>query len=399
MDISDPHDPTARAIRNLIDVDGGPLAPGTFGSTLYNEDLLHLIRSITFLEETLNVVSSTNGGPAASVHLTRSPGMGATVRMVNDAHAAILVPVGTIARMQVMHRLLLTNWNRDGRPVEVMASVMDQPRQRAVPSGLAPLLGDLRGEGDWWQAIDALDATITLDPTFAPDVAELNHLSVSLLLSHEFAHVLRRHHEVRRKVRAGELAFEVGDGQRRRPATDAELARAIECDADLVAAYLVVVTLVKQVDGAGERGWLPRGFLRLAYALTALLALFDPERLSLLEYGDESAYPHPLIRYSAYMDYIRDAARQTSTSDAYDQGADFGAGKCLEGLAWLETDIMTAGRFGGPGADSESPIHPLRPSTAFTQELAKVQDEQRALALRLGTLITDHFGEFKLAAR
>ena len=163
---------------------------------------------------------------------------------------------------------------------------MDRPRARAVPSGLAPLLSDLQGEGDWWMALDALNASISLDAAFAPDVSELNHLSLSLLLSHEVAHVLRQHHTLRRRVRAGELTFEIGDGETRRPTTDAELCRAIEGDADLLAAYLVVVTLVRQVGS--ERSALPRGFVRLAYALTALLALFDPQRLSLLEYGDGS---------------------------------------------------------------------------------------------------------------
>ena len=395
MKRADVPEATARAIEDLVALDGGPLPPEPIGTTLPIDDLSPLVDRFEWLEGALNAVSSANGGPTVSGHLTRSPGMGATVRMVSDSHAAVLTSAGTLARMQVMHRLLLTNWKREGQPIGVIASVMDRPRKRPVPSGLAPLLSDLKGDGDWWQAIDALNATIALDRAFAPDVVELNNLSLSLLLCHEFAHVLRHHHELRRRVRAGELSFEVGDDAHRRPATAAELARAIEGDADLVAAYLVVVMLARQLRGNPDS--LPRGFVRLAYALTALLALFDPDRLSVHEYGDASSYPHPLIRYAAYMDDMGDAAGQVKASQAFAANANFGAKKCLESLAWLESDILTEGRFGGVGPDFEASIHVLRSSSAFTFSLARMQDEQRALTLRLGTLITSEFGELKLA--
>jgi hypothetical protein len=394
IDLSDPLDPAAKAIRDLIDLDGGPLVPSVLGASLRNMDFLHAVTSVSFLEEALNTVSAANSGPGVSVHLTRSLSVGGTVRMIDATHAAVLIPVGTLARMRVMHRLLLSNWNREGKPLSVMASVMDRPVTRAVPQGLVPLLSDAQDETAWWTALDALDAETTLDPRFNPDVSELDHLSLSLLIGHEFAHVLRHHPDIRTRVRAGELSFEVGNDKDRRPGTDVELRRAMEGDADMVSAYMAVATLVRQGRSAGFP--LPRGFVRLGYAVTALFGLFDPRRLSIMDYGTESQYAHPLIRYSNYMDDFGDCARQVNAADDYEGNADFGVLKCQIALSWLESDIMTEHRFGGP-VDGDPTIHALRHSETFLLRVARMQQEERALALRLGTLITSAYGEFQLA--
>ena len=396
LDISDPDDPTAAAIRDLIDQDGGPLVPGEIGEVLRNEDFLYAVASLSFLEAELNRVSAANNGPPVTVHVTRSLGFGATVRMVGSAHAAILLPVGTIARMRVMHRLLLSNWNRPGHPPRVIASMMDRPVQRPIPSGLVPLLSDAQEEAEWWTALQALDAATSMDAAFEPDVRELNHLSLSLLMAHEFAHVLRHHPEVRQRVRGGSLSFEVDDKDKRRPGTDAELRRSMENDADMIAAFIVVAGMVRHVKEGG--GQLPQAFLRLAYATTALIGLFEPRRLSIMEYGDGSEYPHPFLRYCAYNDDFGDCAEQVGVRDAYDGNADFGALKCQEALSWIEKDILTDGRFGGP-INGDPTIHVLRHSSTFMFGLARMQDRERALALRLETLITHEYGEFKLSVK
>jgi len=396
LDISDPDDPTAAAIRDLIDQDGGPLVPGAIGEVLRNDDFLHAVASLSFLEAELNRVSAANNGPPVTVHVTRSLSFGATVRMVGSGHAAILLPVGTIARMRVMHRLLLSNWNRPGHPPRVIASMMDRPVQRPVPSGLVPLLSDAQEEAEWWAALETLDAATSMDAAFEPDVRELNHLSLSLLMAHEFAHVLRHHPEVRQRVRTGTLSFEVDDKDKRRPGTDAELRRSMENDADMIAAFIVVAGMVRHVREGG--GQLPQAFLRLSYATTALIGLFEPRRLSIMEYGDGSEYPHPFLRYCAYNDDFGDCAEQVGVRDAYDGNGDFGALKCQEALSWIEKDILTDGRFGGP-INGDPTIHVLRHSSAFMFGLARMQDRERALALRLETLITHEYGEFQLSVK
>jgi hypothetical protein len=396
LDISDPDDPSAAAIRGLIDQDGGPLVPDAIGEVLRNEDWLYATASIGSLEIELNRVSSANKGPTVTVHVTRSLGFGATVRMVDSSHAAMLLPVGTIARLRVMHRLLLSNWNRPGHPPRVIASVMDRPVNRPVPSGLVPLLSDAQEEADWWTALKALDDATSMDAVFEPDVRELNHLSLSLLMGHEFAHVLRHHPDVRQKVRAGTLLFEVGDDKEKHRGTDTELRRSMENDADMIAAFLVVAGMVRHVREGG--GHLPRAFVRLAYATTALIGLFEPRRLSIMEYGDGSEYPHPFLRYCAYNDDFGDCARQVGVWDAYDGNGDFGALKCQEALSWIERDIMVEQRFGGP-INGDPTIHVLRHSSAFLFRLAEMQERERALALRLETLITNEYGEFQLSVQ
>lgn len=395
VDIADPRDPTARAVRELIDLEGGPLVPAALGQALRSDDFLHAMVSLNFLQETLNRRSADNGGPQVSVHLTRSPSMRTSMRRVAADHAAVLVPVGTLARLQVMHRLLLGYWTRQEPPPRFIASIMDRPFERAIPRALGPLLRDLdgaAGELGWWQALDALNAQIALDAAFEPDVGELNHLALSLLLSHEFAHVARHHHDLRRRVRAGELAFVVGDGDDRRPATDAELRRAMENDADRVAAYLVVLTLVGQVRDQPES--LPRGYLRLGYALTALLALFDPQRLSLMDFGKGSAYPHPLVRFDAYLADATECAAAIDQEAAFEAYSTQGSKRCLDALGLLEFEIYAQRRFCADDEKPEPVIHALRGSESNLFTLARERAAEKALTLRLGTLIDDTYGEF-----
>lgn len=394
MKINDLHDSVAREIRDLIDLEGGPPGPETVGAVLRNESLPKAAARILQLQDILNEVSRANHGPEVSIHMTRSTSMRTGVHRVGTAHAAVLVPIGLIARIQVMHRLLLSEWNREGQPQRFLVSIMDRPHDRWVPPRLKPLLSDLDEESDWWSALNQLDAATSFDAAFAPDVIELNALTLSLVMCHEIAHVLRHHHEVVRKVMSKEFLFEVGDGNGRRPATKPELHRAKENEADMIAAYLAVLILVRQAPS--DR--LQVGFLRLGYALTAMLALFHPRQLSLFDYLEGSEYPHPFVRYGAYMLDTESCATQAGVDDAYERGTDIGARKCFDALGWIETDIFTKGRFGGigRGPDFDPTIHPLRATDTFRLTLFKEQEKQRALALRLGTLITQMYGELQL---
>jgi hypothetical protein len=396
MDISDPHDPVARAIRDVIDMEGGPPVPQTLGAALINDDFLHALVSMNYLEERLAAASALNGGANVSVHFTRSTSMRPSVERVAPQHLAVIVPIGVLARLQVMHRLLLTNWEQEERPTMASASIMDRTSEVPIPSGLTPLLGNpkgVTGEREWWDALDALNAEIDLAQGYGPDVSELNHLALSLLLSHEFAHVARHHIELRDRVRAGELAFEVGHDAERRPGTDIELLRAMENDADMVAAYLTVQTLLIQATQA--RHDLPLGFTRFGYALTALMALFDPYRVGLSSYGKDGRYAHPLVRYFGYHYHSAECARQTGFGEEFEISSDHGARKCLTSLNTLEFLIFTERRFCAPGETPQPAIHALRGSRANVATVGQEQQNELALALRLGTLITENYGEFR----
>jgi len=394
LNIADAHDPTAQAVRELIDLDGGPLALDALGGTLRNEDFLHTLVTLDFLQERLNKVSLRNGSGAVSVHVTRSPSMGASVRSITPEHAAALVPVGTIARVQVIHRLLLGYFNRDRQVPEILASMDDRPFERRLPRALVPLLRDLQVTSDWWETLDTLNASIELDASFGPDVSQLNHLALSVLLGHEFVHVCRRHTDVRRRVRVGELSFEVGDGEPR-PATDAELCRAMENDADRMAAYLAVWTLLRQTEATpNER---PLGFTRLAYAVTALLALFDPQKLSIMHFGTESAYPHPAIRHLLFLEHIAECATGVGVpAREIDSWLKRGVQKALDALAQLEFDIYSERRFCEEGEQVDPVIHALRPSRINMLRLARSASTEDVLSARLNTLLTSTNGEFIL---
>jgi len=394
MDISDQHDPTAQAVRDLIDLDGGPLVPDALGRTLRNAAFLQTLANLHYLDERLNKVSVRNGSGGVSVHITRSPTMGASVRQVSAEHAAVLVPVGTLARLHVTHRLLVGYWNRERQVPEMLGSLYDRPFERRLPLALVPLLRDLQGDGDWWEALDALDASIELNDSFATAVSELNHLSLSLLLSHEFAHVGRRHADLRRRVRSGELSFKAGDGQSR-PATDAELARAMEDDADRIGAYIAVWTLLRQTESHPDRR--PTGFVRLGYALTALLALFDPEKLSVMHFGAESAYPHPTVRQALLLDHIAACATGLGIpAGQVDSWLNLGARKALAALDQLEYEVYAERRFCKDGEQVDPVIHALRTSRLNMLRVARNASDEEAISLQLNELITATYGDFIL---
>lgn len=108
MDITDPNDSLAKKIRDFINSDGGPLVPSAIGTSLPDEYLYSMLGSIEFFRKEFNEISHLNNGPNISLHITRSPGMTTTVRQVDPAHAAIFLPVGVLGRIQIAHKLLLS---------------------------------------------------------------------------------------------------------------------------------------------------------------------------------------------------------------------------------------------------------------------------------------------------
>ena len=141
MKIDDPLDPTAKAVRAWIDEEGGPARAVGLPRLLRNEDFLHAMVSVD-LRQALNRSSADNGGPE-SVHITRSPGIeaarsGSSLRRI----VAVMVPAGTLARLQVMHRLLLGYWARGEASPTILASIRGRLFERHR-RGALPLIDDL----------------------------------------------------------------------------------------------------------------------------------------------------------------------------------------------------------------------------------------------------------------
>jgi hypothetical protein len=362
-----------------------------------------MLASMAFFEDRFNAIARANGSRSVSIHPSHSLGMSAWANDIGDAHMVIMVPVGALARAIVMHRLLLGYWHCENPTIDVLASIRNPPPvdQRVLPTELVPLLREERCPPEqWWHDLDRLDALVVLpDARLEGDVGELGHLFLSLVLSHEFAHVVRHHAELWPMIDDGSLGRRLAASDEP-PPTKVDLERALEVDADIVSTSIVLNTMLIQLQGH-PRTDLQRGLLRLGYAITSLLALYDPHRLGLADYDrsdQPSSYLHPAARLQMLVSAAADAAARFGLADLFDAPFDAGTSSCFAALAGVETDILRGNRFTMPGpARSLTVIHALRFGTDTDESVvAALATSARRTWLPVSDLIHETWGSFKL---
>jgi hypothetical protein len=373
------------------------------GQCLRNQDTVHAVRALHHVQDVSDRLSARNSAPTASITFTASTGMTCYTQPGPAGTHRVVVPLGAIARIRTMCRILLAYWDY-GEQAPRAAPVASASRgdQREYPLSLWPLLFynvvHYDRPENWWAALDALDARFDLDSKFEPDVGELVHLASTHLVAHEVAHAIRRHHEVLAEEQR-DTAATAGGGRMR---------RALEIDADLFGLTVSVRTLIDNVRHHG--GNLELGFFRLGYAITSLFSLYDPDRVSLSEFAGGS-YLHPFVRLDmahrhteaclAGYDVEPAALRDRLASILHGQvGA--GAARCLSALNWLEASA-NQGSFDElyiPGfgwATQKEPwrgfeaIHALRPPPQLPDPDEDTENYRVVLHR-----IADRFGEFSL---
>jgi hypothetical protein len=72
-----------------------------------------------------------------------------------------------------------------------------------------------------------------------------------------------------------------------------------------------------------------------------------------------------------------------------------GARTCLDALRLLEFDTYARRRFCADGEQPDPVIHALRGSMQNVLTLGRERANEEALTLRLNTLITEHYGQFR----
>jgi hypothetical protein len=129
-------------------------------------------------------------------------------------------------------------------------------------------------------------------------------------------------------------------------------------DADYVAGLLLAASRQQQTEGN-----LTDSVKVVAFALSGLLALFDPVYLRVFDDFQASDYYHPKVRRGTFFGGMRRVFSE-AVLDRVDQSFGEGAGWFEDLMRGLEVDAFT-GRFGQVSMDRGSPIvNPLR-SLAF----------------------------------
>jgi hypothetical protein len=301
----------------------------------------------------------TEGAQCSNVVLvlSRSPSMVCRVRLLDDGSAGLVVPLGVLVRTTVLARLLLESFDQADEPsIHVVASVQDERAESdwEIAPRLVPLFGECSDDNDHWLALASLGVSSPPSPRVEQSANDIVWACIVYLIWHEVAHIARQH-------------FTLLDHARRNPdlrrdgVDDAAVRRALEFDADLVAAQLLLSTALEELE-ATDDATRDTGFQWMGYAVAMVFALYDTRRKALSLYSD-AYYPHPLVRRQLFSDvaatYI--ANNRADLVDTWRAHERAGWSACVKALRHMDVDTMT-GRFGGT-ADARSRFTPV---TALT---------------------------------
>jgi hypothetical protein len=293
-----------------------------------------------------------------AVAVTKSPAFSCTVREVQGGYA-ILIPLGMLARVRVVARLLLRHWRVKRVPRFIRApvdNVDDDPD--SIPPLLKPIFLETLPPEEFWGRLLELDRSLKLDSDFEQDVAELVHLGIVYLLSHEFTHALHGHFPIISKARAGACEMDL-----------VRLLRGLELDADDGAAAITMLILSKDIVRAntmGQEASMDLGWLRLAYAVTMIFAISDTLRKHYPAYK-EGAYNHPMVRCEFFFDAAERAiAEPEDVKIMWRANSTKGWERCVCALEMLNLEAFS-GQFGAlPPGKQHVPLHTMLYSASPT---------------------------------
>lgn len=367
------------SLEDAIAIAGGPAGPHTCFEALPPQDFDCVAENLQVfnlhLEQIAREAVARGAAPPFdwAIALTASSSLACTVRRLEERYA-ILVPIGAVARIRMMARLLLSYWHVENPP-RVIRSPVDaiEDGTESVPPLLRGLFVEDVDMTELRLGLLVLDRVIKLDPVFEPDVRELTHLAVTWLITHEFTHVLHGHFDV--------LAA-AGDERRDR------LLRGCELDADdgaTAISLLVMDRAIRMARSLGQEASMDTGLLRLGYAVTMLLGMFDVVRKHFPAYA-HGAYNHPLLRCELFFSAIDRAVQEPAEVKAkFLHSVTEGWKRCIHAYDMLTVEAM-AGRFGSlPPGRHPAPLHAM----LYGVLGGPTDTALRGLMAEAGTLLTE----------
>jgi hypothetical protein len=315
------------------------------------------------------------------IALVNSPGFCCRVRCLKQNKYVILVPLGMIARIRVLSRLLMRYWKKESR-TQIINSPLDNIswHKEGIPKLLKPIFLDDTDFDSYWDEIYELDKTIDIDQQFDGRVNELVFLSLVYLTSHEFTHILHGHFDLLDRLQREN--FEI---------SKEEIQRGLELDADDGATAVSMEFLLSMEElvliwRQEEPNYL--NIFWLSYAVTMLLGVFDAHNKYLGSY-DKGSYNHPLIRRELFSISMLKCIDASESIKEHIKFLEFdGWQKCFFAFNDLTLDAMN-GMFGKVSEDYQAPLHTLLYGTPWgaahrvefdlIREALKLQEQVRTL--------------------
>jgi hypothetical protein len=164
---------------------------------------------------------------------------------------------------------------------------------------------------------------------------------VVYLIWHEVAQVARQHFALLKQAQGH-------SGRGSDEPDDAAVRRALEFDADLFAAQLLLFTALGELETAHQTTR-DTGFHWIGYAVAMGFGLYDSRRKALNLYS-ESDYPHPIIRRQLFSDFAATYIRinRLDLVDTWRAQERAGWLACVTALRHMDVEALS-GSFGGAG--------------------------------------------------
>ena len=327
-----------------VEVAGGRIAGlADLSGSLSADELGQTEYWITTLQDLADGYRAGAGSEPVSIVLTRSPSLALRTRPVDDGSIVVLVPIGLIVRIRVLATLLL-GYPDDGFKIKVAASLLDDAPDGGweIATRLGPVFGEYLDDGDHWQRLAGLIGAQARDADLDAALVNTTWASVTLVVLHELAHVMRGHLDALRRFDAGQLGPAV-------TLEHSQFRRGLELDADVSGAELFMSLLqVTEGERLTEPEYRSGVFFWTGFASTLLFGMYDTRRKTLGLYGN-GLYPHPLIRHQIWgmaSDRIVSQIMPEWFSD-WQQAVRQGWTRCVEAFWSLDVDVFR-GKFSDP---------------------------------------------------
>lgn len=341
-------------LEEAIDLTGGPVTKENCPAVIPLDHILSINVSLMGIGQRFTkILDQTAPDIWGAVALTNSTAYGCQVRPIENNGYAVLVPVGLIARIRVLSRLLLFYWKVDKAPRFIRSPLDNVPGDRdAIPPLLKPLFLD-EDEPNFWEQLLELDKTIKLEELAENDVQELVHVAILFIVSHEFTHILHGHFDLLRRAETEKL-----------PLSMAEIRRGIELDADDGGTAIAIKIQNDAIEDAQAKGenvnLVGLGSLRLTYAVTMVFAITDTHQKYFGAY-DEGSYNHPMVRCELFLNSANHCLKNVpeSVKELWVANSTEGWKRCILALENLTMDALL-GKFGKLAEGVQpAPIHTL----------------------------------------
>lgn len=341
----------------LVTLVGGPVAEAALPAPVTVDEHRLFTSMLRNLQSLAGPIAEATDSAPVVLTQSRSPSLVCRVRLLDDNSAAIVVPLGVLARTRTFARILLHALHEgESEPVISLAnSAMDDISEEdwEIAPALVPLFGEIRDETDHWDQLAELDAGLSREGVEDDTLEGITMACVYYLVWHEVAHVLRGHFDLIKKEARIDL--------QPAPRDETAIRRALEIDADSAASELYLFSTVVQLEQY-DREAIDGVFFFAGYGLALLFGLYDVRRKALGLYS-ETFYPHPLVRLRLFDGFVRAWLNEHRPAllAMWDARQSDGWNLCIQSLRRLDIQVL----LGAFGRSDDGTVHRSVPATSL----------------------------------